>query len=413
MSTTLMVQPPAFDRIPTELRALPRWVTWKAEGEIGKKPRKVPYNPTMPNSRASSNDPATWGTYDQACAAWKEGGRTGVGIVLNGDGLAGVDLDHCVDEHGTPSKLAMTVLNILQAAYIEVGPSGTGLRAFGYAEGLQSGVSGTLNGLHIELYTTGRYLTLTGRTIKAEPLVTFYAFAELADHIRRSRNIDPATGESASATAPPRRQASPVDSANASRSPPIIPQGAELDRLVDDLGSALEFLSADSYTDWFRFGCALKTLGVPGRALWMRWSATSIKHDCEEAGAKWDSLRPDRTGYSAVFASAQAKGWINPGQGARLHTGASVDGIAVDVAACIAASALRKAADGSVGMTVGTASAGPDSEAATADDDNDADGLAGDGTVFAPHLLNPPGMVGEIAKWMHVDADRKLTHLQR
>ena len=87
---------PNFDNIPVELRQLPNWVTWKDEGNPGEKPRKVPYPPGRPNTRGSSTDPSTWGTFEQAMAAYLAGGLTGIGIVLNGTGLVGVDIDHCV-----------------------------------------------------------------------------------------------------------------------------------------------------------------------------------------------------------------------------------------------------------------------------------------------------------------------------
>ena len=81
---------PIFDNIPQELRMLPRWVMWKAEGNAGEKPRKVPYTPGRPNTHASSIDPATWGTFEQSAASFQSGGFTGIGFVLDGTGPVGV-----------------------------------------------------------------------------------------------------------------------------------------------------------------------------------------------------------------------------------------------------------------------------------------------------------------------------------
>lgn len=57
---------PQFDFIPGELRALPRWVTWKDN--------KVPYNACAVSSKASSTDPDTWASFTQAQTAYSEGG---------------------------------------------------------------------------------------------------------------------------------------------------------------------------------------------------------------------------------------------------------------------------------------------------------------------------------------------------
>ncbi|MBK9442974.1 MAG: AAA family ATPase [Comamonadaceae bacterium] len=184
---------PNFTNIPAELRALPRWVTWRAEGATGEKPSKVPYAADRPRTRASSTDPSTWGTFQQAEASFLEGDRTGVGFVLNGDGLVGVDIDHCVTD-GLPDPVALAMLDQLGAAYVEMSPSGTGLRAFGYAENLPSGCKGQYNGLEVELYSTSRYLTLTGQPIKTGPLTKLNSFDALADHLRADRKVDSATG---------------------------------------------------------------------------------------------------------------------------------------------------------------------------------------------------------------------------
>jgi primase-polymerase (primpol)-like protein len=75
---------PDFSAMPAELRRIPRWVVWKGT--------KVPYCPTAKNSKASVTEPDTWASFDQAQTAYEEGGYQGVGFVLSGDGIVGVDL---------------------------------------------------------------------------------------------------------------------------------------------------------------------------------------------------------------------------------------------------------------------------------------------------------------------------------
>lgn len=184
---------PNFSKLPQALRDLPRWLTWAAEGAKGEKPTKVPYDPTLPNSRASPTDPATWGTFEQAQAAFLEGGRAGIGFVLNDDGIVGVDLDHCV-ENGVPAPAALELLENLGATYVELSPSGTGLRAFGYAESLEKGCSGKYGGLNVELYSTKRFLTVTGAVIVNGEVGPLQHFKELADFIRGDRMVKTETG---------------------------------------------------------------------------------------------------------------------------------------------------------------------------------------------------------------------------
>ncbi|HQQ69379.1 MAG TPA: hypothetical protein PLL92_03570, partial [Alicycliphilus sp.] len=69
---------PNFGAMPAELCMLPRWVVWKGP--------KVPYCATASNSTASVTEPDTWAAFDQAQAAYEEGGYHGVGFVLSGDG---------------------------------------------------------------------------------------------------------------------------------------------------------------------------------------------------------------------------------------------------------------------------------------------------------------------------------------
>jgi len=166
--------PPDFSAMPAELCRLPRWVVWKGA--------KVPYCATAANSTASVTAPDTWATFDQAQTAYEEGGYQGVGFVLAGDGIVGVDLDKCVHA-GAPAPAALSLLDRVGCQYIELSPSGTGLRGFGYGDNI-TGRRGQLDGVNVELYSSKRYLTVTGRPIKSGPLVTLPGFSEVANAIR-------------------------------------------------------------------------------------------------------------------------------------------------------------------------------------------------------------------------------------
>ena len=167
---------PIFENIPNELKRYNQWVVWKDA--------KIPYDTRAVNSKASVTDPGSWGSFEQAKAAYQEGGWSGIGFVLNGNGIAGVDLDGCVID-GKPTAEALEVLQELGATYIEFSPSGTGLRAFGFADDLKSGVKVDYNNVKVELYTNKRYLTLTGWDFQSGPLTPFRNFTEFAKKVSK------------------------------------------------------------------------------------------------------------------------------------------------------------------------------------------------------------------------------------
>src|SRR5690606_24712086 len=98
----------ARPQVPAELRSRPRWVRHRD---------KVPV--TVAGRPASATDPATWSTY---AAARRSTVGDGIGFVL-GDGVACLDLDHCLVD-GVPNELAREVLARVPGAYVEVSPSG-------------------------------------------------------------------------------------------------------------------------------------------------------------------------------------------------------------------------------------------------------------------------------------------------
>ena len=178
---------PVFSSIPIELVALNRWLVWRYQPQNSGKPKKVPMCAAMLRSNASSTDPDTWSSFALAQTAYEEGGFSGVGLALNGDGLVGIDLDKCVID-GVPSEQAMAIMESIGCQYVELSPSGKGLRSFGYVDNPPlRGARGSINGVGVELYSTSHYLTVTGHVHRAGPIAQLPGYPEHLALIRRNR----------------------------------------------------------------------------------------------------------------------------------------------------------------------------------------------------------------------------------
>jgi hypothetical protein len=161
-------RPPVFNKIPEELKRYNQWVAWKAEQRGDGKATKIPVNPNT-GRYASTNQPETWGTYDEAVTLYnshKENGIAGIGFVFTkADPFCGVDLDDCYDpETGRMEDWAYGILKDLNS-YSEISPSNRGVKIF--AKGNLPG-SGMNTG-NIEMYDTGRYFTVTGAMLNEFP----------------------------------------------------------------------------------------------------------------------------------------------------------------------------------------------------------------------------------------------------
>lgn len=82
---------------------------------------------------------------------------------------------------------------------------------------------------------------------------------------------------------------------------------------IEHLRAALKFLDFNEYDVWISCGEALKPLDDAGLELWLEWSAGYAKYNEAEALEKWETFKPSKTDYPAIFAKAQAAGWHNPG----------------------------------------------------------------------------------------------------
>lgn len=158
--------------VPVELTFYPQWVCWRLERIDGKE-TKIPYNPRT-GFKASTIDPSTWTDYQTAVAAASNGaGYSGIGFVLTrNDPFTVVDLD---GPKGNPAIVERQT-RIAQAfdTYSEISPSGEGLHLW-----LKGFVFNGRKRDKVEIYSSERYITVTGNTFNNKPIEDRQALAQM------------------------------------------------------------------------------------------------------------------------------------------------------------------------------------------------------------------------------------------
>jgi putative DNA primase/helicase len=155
--------PPRFDNIPNELKDQ-RWAVWRAEPRDGQEGKfnKAPLSPTT-GRKIGANKPELFGTFEEARHAFDSGSFTGVGVLLTGCGIVGVDIDDYRELFNDRPEVKLWIESaIKEGVYCERSPSGKGLRLFMRGE-LPAG--GRKSG-GLEIYDNSRFLTVTGHVLK-------------------------------------------------------------------------------------------------------------------------------------------------------------------------------------------------------------------------------------------------------
>ena len=161
------------------LAAQRRFVLYKLVPLSSGKSDKVPTDPATGLPVNAQNESA-WmlpGVALGWAAAFGEG--YGVGVALRDPcGLFFIDIDGCIDDDGALSELARKLVADFVGCYIEYSPSGRGLHIFGSYTGEPPAHSCKNIPLHVECYTSGRFMTTTGATF-AEGSPLYDATAQL------------------------------------------------------------------------------------------------------------------------------------------------------------------------------------------------------------------------------------------
>lgn len=163
------------NKVPEELLEFNNWVAWELRKNPSNpaKPKKMPINPNT-GSNASVKDASTWGDY-QGAIQRAEMIHGGIGFMFGEPGkpcgIAGIDLDDCVDGddegHVFLTPEATEIVKLMDS-YTEYSPSGQGLHILfrlsrslhDIEPSIKTGRKNDKQG--IEIYDSGRYLTFTG-----------------------------------------------------------------------------------------------------------------------------------------------------------------------------------------------------------------------------------------------------------
>lgn len=154
-----------YELIPDELKALPRWVCWRAIPKATKdgstKLSKQPINPRT-GGLAQSNNPQTWTDFDTAVAASVD--YAGIGFMFAGSGYIGIDIDNRPEEldayrNGDYSTIFGQMNESLQT-YMEFSQSGNGVHFIGRGTLPDKDFKNSVVG--IEMYTGARFFVMTG-----------------------------------------------------------------------------------------------------------------------------------------------------------------------------------------------------------------------------------------------------------
>ncbi len=164
----------SVNNIPLELRERSQWVVWKFKSRRGEnslpgQQTKVPFRADT-GGAASSTNPQTWCSFEEAYQAFQTGSWDGIGYVFSQDDpYIGIDLDDCRSpETGDLTSDAINWIKCF-ATYAEVSPSETGIKIF-LRGTLPNDMKGRRNAaLGIECYDRGRYFTVTGQKLDEAP----------------------------------------------------------------------------------------------------------------------------------------------------------------------------------------------------------------------------------------------------
>jgi len=300
--------------LPQGLLSLPRWLLWKAVPQSNGKPRKVPFYVTgKPRKGVLGGlaDLKNLASFNVALATYLSNPTKWAGLgfaLIDGDGVGALDFDGCIN-NGAIQAVDPVVQNAIllvqqMGVYLEVSPSGNGLRAIGSTHGFKNMMT------PFEAYCRDRFVTITGNCLSGAQAWV---------------NIDPVVNSAHPPPPPPPvvpnmkvpRQ-SPLLAAIGAIHPPLPETPAEIGRVQAALSHVSPYLP---YPEWRSILCSLNSTNwTIAEDLARDWSAggdaqnpTCSKYNQTAFDNEWARLQP--TGsitIATLFHKAGQSGWQRP-----------------------------------------------------------------------------------------------------
>lgn len=159
-----------YELIPDEMKALPRWVCWRAvpDPKSHSGISKQPVNPRT-GGMAKSNDASTWSDFDTAVSASVD--YAGIGFMFSGSGYIAIDIDDRPAElsaykNGERDNIFGQMHDAFHT-YAELSQSGNGVHFIG--RGTLPDKDFNNRSLGVEMYTGARFFVMTGNLISEYP----------------------------------------------------------------------------------------------------------------------------------------------------------------------------------------------------------------------------------------------------
>lgn len=295
--------------IPKEIKQLDRWILWKYTWVVpktkpGQPPKpgkwtKTPHSAKSGHAIDATNHANGVSFMDAAKALrTRKGTFDGLGFLL-GNGIAGIDVDDCIDEDGNLDERGLRMSKAYAATYAEVSPSGQGFKVLvNIGDDPKLAAIGKNDG-NAEIYGSKRYFTVTGNRLPNHaPGIAHMAeaFAGTAEEMGVGRN---------------RPAPMPTDR-------PKEAVGIDL-KAARELLDHLPFVWCDAYLEWLRAGMALHHEfggSLEALELWDEWSQRNpARYQDGACQTKWETFgKPgkDEVTLRTLVRDAQASGWRAP-----------------------------------------------------------------------------------------------------
>jgi len=160
--------PMKYDNLPKDLKENGKYCLWKYEERNGQdKPTKVPYQ--INGRRAQPNNIRTFSDLASVLKLINQYDGMGIGVF---DDFSAIDVDHCINEDGSLRSMAKAIVELFHGSYMEISPSGTGLRILFKAPGFKYNTGKYYinnKALGLEVYVSGatnKFVTITGNVFQ-------------------------------------------------------------------------------------------------------------------------------------------------------------------------------------------------------------------------------------------------------